>query len=682
MSKNRLAASSSPYLRQHADNPVHWWPWQPEAFAEARGRNVPVHLSIGYAACHWCHVMAHESFSDPDLAAYLNQAFVNIKVDREERPDIDQIYMAGLHALGQQGGWPLTMFLSPDGEPFWGGTYFPPSPRHGLPGFRQILQSIASAWENQDEAVTVNRQAILDHLKQIEVPQTGEIADASIDETAARILSMWDTENGGLRGAPKFPMSPLLDHLWRSALRTGDTDYETAVLTTLRSLCQGGIYDHVGGGFARYSVDAQWLIPHFEKMLSDNGQLLNLLALAFARTGEHLFRTRIEETITWIGREMILPGGAFAASLDADTEGEEGQTYLWTAAEIEAVLGDADGKAFAAMYGVTDQGNFDGKTNLNRLSAASQTWRGDSQEAALALLREKLYRQRIDWPQPARDDKVLADWNGAAITGLVRAAQILSRPDWVAMAAAAYRFITTEMIDGEQLFHAWFDGRPTAAGLATDYTWMTAAALALHAATGDAGHLADACRFHRSLAERFYDPKGGACYLTDPNAAGLITRPLSIVDEAMPSATGMFAQQAMALFHLTGDPLHLQTAATIAAKRAGQIVQNPIGTASIQAGLDSYWRARLAIVTGSGAGAGDLKRLALAEGDPALLLIAPQDLSGLPASHPAHGKAAPGSAPALYLCDATTCQAPVGNTHDAADLLAQSRTPGLARASS
>ena len=675
MPENRLAASSSPYLRQHADNPVHWWPWQPEAFAEARARNVPVHLSIGYAACHWCHVMAHESFSDPELAAYLNEAFVNIKVDREERPDIDQIYMAGLHALGQQGGWPLTMFLSPNGEPFWGGTYFPPQPRHGLPGFRQILQAIAAAWQNQDEAVTVNRQAILDHLKQNEAAQTGEIADAPIDESAARIVAMWDRQNGGFRGAPKFPMSPLLDHLWRSALRTANADYEVAVLTTLRQLCQGGIYDHVGGGFARYSVDEQWLIPHFEKMLSDNGQLLNLLVLAFARTGDDLFRLRIEETVTWLGREMTLSGGAFAASLDADTNGEEGLTYLWTGAEIEAVLGSEDARAFIAIYGVTDQGNFEGKTNLNRLSAASRAWRGDKEEAGLAAMREKLYRHRIERPQPARDDKVLSDWNGAAITGLVRAAQILARPDWLAMADTAYRFIKSDMLDGEKLFHAWFDGRPTAAGLATDYAWMTAAALALHAATGNAGRLAEACRFHQSLIDHFYDGDSGACFLSEQNA-DLIIRPLSITDEAMPSATGILAQQAVALFHLTGDPAHLRTADTIAAKRAGQIAQNIIGTASIQSGLDSHRRARLAIVTGRGDDADTLKKSVLAEADPALLVIAPDDLSGLPAGHPARRKAASDPAPALYLCDASSCRAPLTKPADAASLLARTRRPG------
>jgi uncharacterized protein YyaL (SSP411 family) len=673
MSENRLAASSSPYLRQHADNPVHWWPWQPEAFAQARARNVPVHLSIGYAACHWCHVMAHESFSDPNLAAYLNEAFVNIKVDREERPDIDQIYMAALHALGQQGGWPLTMFLTPDGEPFWGGTYFPPQPRHGLPGFQQILQAIAAAWQNQDDAVTVNRQAILDHLKQNETAQTSEAVGAPIDESAAGIVSMWDRENGGLQGAPKFPMSPLLDHLWRSALRTGNADCENAVLTTLRSLCQGGIFDHVGGGFARYSVDAQWQIPHFEKMLSDNGQLLGLLSLAFARTGEDLFRARIAETVTWLGREMTLPGGAFAASLDADTQGEEGRTYLWTSSEIETVLGSDDTKKFVAIYGVTEQGNFEGKTNLNRLAPTSRPWRGNTEEAALAAMRDKLYRHRIERPQPARDDKVLTDWNGAVITGLVQAAQVLGRPEWLAMADTAYRFITTQMMNGGNLSHAWFDGRPTAAGLATDYAWMAAAALALHTATGDVAQLADACQFHQDLIAHFYDADSGACYLTDQNA-DLIIRPFSITDEAMPSATGILAQQVMALFHLTGDPALLQTADTIAAKRAGQIGQNIIGTASIQAGLDSHRRSRLAIVTGSGADADALKKAVLAEADPALVLIAPEDFSDLPEGHPALGKTASESMPALYLCDATSCQAPVTDPAYAAGLLARSRT--------
>ena len=677
--KNRLAAATSPYLLQHAANPVAWQPWDAAALADATARDKPILLSIGYAACHWCHVMAHESFENAAIAAQMNDQFVNIKVDREERPDLDQIYQHALALLGQQGGWPLTMFLSPAGEPFWGGTYFPPQPRHGLPGFRQILQAIAAAWQNQDDAVTVNRKAIINHLRQNEASQIPDIAVAPIDESAARIISMWDSENGGMRGAPKFPMSPLLDHLWRSALRTGNAEYKDAVLATLRSHCQGGIYDHVGGGFARYSVDAQWMIPHFEKMLSDNGQLLNLLTLAYADTGDDLFRVRIEETVNWLSGEMTLSGGAFAASLDADTDGEEGLTYLWTPAEIETVLGRNDTETFMAVYGVTDQGNFEGKTNLNRLARKSRTWGGDAAESVLAAMRDKLYRHRIDRPQPARDAKILTDWNCAAITGLTRAAQALSRPDWLTMADATYHFITTEMVIGDDLHHAWFDGRNTAAGLATDYAWMTAAALALHAATGEASKLADAIRFHQTLIDRFYDPDNGVCYLTGPDAE-LIIRPLSVFDEAMPSATGILAQQAMALFHLTGDPAHIHTAETIAIKRAGQIAHNIVGTASIQAGIDSHRRARLAIVTGGGSDADDLKRAVLAEGDPALVLIAPGDLTGLPANHPALAKAAQGSVPALYLCDASSCQAPVSSPSDAADLLVRSRVPNPSRA--
>ena len=383
---NRLAGSTSPYLRQHADNPVDWWPWIPEAFAEAKRRNTPVHLSIGYAACHWCHVMARESFSDPDTAAQLNRDFVSIKVDREERPEVDQIYMRALHALGEQGGWPLTMFLTPNAEPFWGGTYFPPEPRWGRPSFRQLLGAIAAAWSAQDEAVMKNVAALREHLNQPTTTPSGAPDPRALDQAAETIGSVWDFARGSFKGAPKFPNPVVLELLWRSYRRTGEQRYRDAVVTTLTHLCQGGIYDHVGGGFARYSTDAEWLVPHFEKMLYDNGLLLSVLSYAQLEAPRPLFRQRIDGTIAWLIREMQLSGGGFAASLDADTEHEEGLTYVWSAEELRNALSDRYA-GFAEIYDVSPTGNWEGKTILNRLKPSSFGWLGDDREAELAEMR-------------------------------------------------------------------------------------------------------------------------------------------------------------------------------------------------------------------------------------------------------------------------------------------------------
>ncbi len=485
---NRLAGSTSPYLRQHADNPVDWWPWIPEAFAEAKRRNAPVHLSIGYAACHWCHVMARESFSNPTTAAQLNRDFVSIKVDREERPEVDQIYMRALHALGEQGGWPLTMFLTPDAEPFWGGTYFPPEPRYGRPSFQQILGAIASAWSAQDEAVTKNVAALRNHLNQPVAPPAGTPDPALLDQAAETIASVWDFDRGSFRGAPKFPNPVVLELLWRAYRRNGDGQFRDAVLTTLTNLCQGGIYDHVGGGFARYSTDAEWLVPHFEKMLYDNGLLLSALARAHHEAPQRLFRQRIDETVGWLMREMQLPGGGFAASLDADTDHEEGLTYVWSPEELREALGDGFAR-FAEIYDVSPGGNWEGSTILNRLRPNAREWLGDEREAEFAAMRAPLLSRRNARPQPARDDKVLADWNGLAIAGLADAARVNGNVAAREAALAAFRFVSESMSEGDRLAHSVLDGKRVFPGIATDYANMIRAGLALFALEGDTAFL-------------------------------------------------------------------------------------------------------------------------------------------------------------------------------------------------
>ena len=371
-SSNRLAEATSPYLLQHKDNPVHWQPWEASVFDEARRRNVPVLLSIGYAACHWCHVMAHESFEDDEVAALMNANFVCIKLDREERPDLDEIYMSALSMMGEQGGWPLTICLDAEGAPFWGGTYFPKTPQYGRPGFMQILAEISRIWTEAPDKIKANTKALTQSLRAKAAADARGDMPTDLPQRAARALvEHIDRAKGGLAGAPKFPQPFLYKFIWQQAQLSGDADMRAAVLVTARKICQGGIYDHLRGGFARYSVDADWLVPHFEKMLYDNALLIDLLSLLYRDTKEPLFAARIAETIGWLEAEMITDEGAFASSLDADTEGEEGRFYVWDKAEVEALLG-ADAGAFCAAYDITETGNFEGHA-IPHLLAAGDT---------------------------------------------------------------------------------------------------------------------------------------------------------------------------------------------------------------------------------------------------------------------------------------------------------------------
>src|SRR5690348_3911518 len=396
--RNRLADATSPYLLQHAHNPVDWRQWGADALAEAKAGNKPILLSVGYAACHWCHVMAHESFEDEATARVMNELFVNIKVDREERPDIDQIYMNALHLLGEQGGWPLTMFLTPAGEPVWGGTYFPKEPRFGRPAFVDVLREVARLFREEPDKIEKNRAALLARLAEKARPEGRvTIGVKELDAAAEQLGNMFDSVHGGLRGAPKFPQPALLEFLWRAGTRSGDARFFETVEHSLEHMSEGGIYDHLGGGFSRYSVDERWLVPHFEKMLYDNAQLLELLALAFQRSGNTLFAERARETVGWLAREMTTAEGAFGASPDADPEGEEGKFYVWSLAEVEAALG-ADAADFAAQYDVSAGGNFEGHNILNRLNSLPRNTAAGSGPGAdvarMAMLRGKLLEIR------------------------------------------------------------------------------------------------------------------------------------------------------------------------------------------------------------------------------------------------------------------------------------------------
>jgi uncharacterized protein YyaL (SSP411 family) len=663
---NRLANATSPYLRQHADNPVDWQAWSPEAFAEAKSRDVPVHLSIGYAACHWCHVMARESFSDPATADHLNRDFVSIKVDREERPDVDQVYMRALHALGEQGGWPLTMFLTPDAEPFWGGTYFPPEPRWGRPSFRQVLAAVSAAWKARDAAIAQNAAALKAHLQERTRP-VGQPPDLdTIDRAAHTILSVWDMQHGSFKGAPKFPNPVALDVLWRAWLRTGDSAFQGAVLVTLTSLCQGGVYDHLGGGFARYAVDAGWIVPHFEKMLYDNGLLLSALSYAYRATHAELFRTRIEETVDWLLREMRLPGGAFASSLDADTDHEEGLTYTWSWAELQDLLGRKI-DIFAAAYDATPHGNWEGKIILNRLASRSEGRTFD--EAELARMRSILLARRAERPQPARDDKVLADWNGLAISGLVQTHRATGSAKGLAAAQAAFAFVSESMADGDRLAHSSLRGACVIPGLATDYANMIAAALDLFAVDGEHRYLERATRWFAAAEKQHFDAESGAYRLSPYDGEKLIATAASHTDEATPAATGVMARNAARLFMLTGGQAYRTGAETMFARLGGGAERDVVGSASLQSAYDESLRGRLAFLVGIPDRR--LLTVALDEADPAFTIVV-ADTNMIPPTHPAYGKR-PAQESAVFLCDATRCLPEVSDPCELETRLQQTR---------
>ncbi len=487
---NELAKAASPYLLQHKDNPVHWRLWGPAALAEAEAANKPILLSVGYAACHWCHVMAHESFEDAATAAVMNELFVNIKVDREERPDIDHIYMQALHAFGEHGGWPMTMFLTPRGEPFWGGTYFPKEARYGRPAFVTVLRSVARAFHDEQGKITSNAEAVRQSLGRARLAATdaAPLSLAIADALAPKLADYVDPVDGGLRGAPKFPNPAIFEFLWRAGGRLNQKKYRDLVRLTLTKMSEGGIYDHLGGGYARYSTDDRWLVPHFEKMLYDNAQILELLALAWQHFGDALFRQRAYETVGWLAREMTNAGGGFCASLDADSEGEEGKFYVWTWPEFVEILGAEDATFFGKFYNASRIGNWaeekHGKsvTILNRLELKAPPT--PQEEARLAPLRQKLFAARDKRVHPGLDDKIMADWNGLMIAALVRAATTFNEPRWIMHAARAYHYVVDHLQfadedDARRLAHSTRAGVVVKPGLALDHAAMARAALAL-----------------------------------------------------------------------------------------------------------------------------------------------------------------------------------------------------------
>ena len=666
---NRLSQATSPYLLQHQHNPVDWREWGPEALEEARRGNRPILLSIGYAACHWCHVMAHESFEDEATAAVMNELFVNIKVDREERPDIDQIYMNALHLLGQQGGWPLTMFLTPDGEPFWGGTYFPKTAQYGRPGFTDLLRTIAHLFHNEPGKIAQNRNAL---VKQLAARAPSPRADLGIDDlnrAAVSIARATDPTNGGLRGAPKFPQCAMLEFLWRAGARSGDDRFFITSNLALTRISLGGIYDHLGGGYARYAVDERWLVPHFEKMLYDNAQILDLLALEQARAPNALYRQRAVETVGWLMREMTTAEGAFASSLDADSEGEEGKFYVWSQDEIERLLGSDDATFFAARYDVTREGNFEGHTILNRLEAGNEDTPLEAEQ--LAAMRAILLRARDARIRPGLDDKVLADWNGLMIAALAHASVAFEQPDWLALARHAFDFIAAAMTRDNRLGHSWRNGQLLLPALASDYAAMTRAALALFEATGEPRFLQQAIDWQKRLDTHYLDAMHGGYYLTAADAEGLIVRPHSTVDDAIPNHNGLIAQNLARFAALTGDAIWRGRADELFAALLPRAAENVFGHLSVLNALDLYLTGAEIVVVGEGRAAEALLSAArkLPHGTTTILHAPRAD--DLSQDHPARAKAGSITNAAAFVCRRQSCSLPVITAQALIDLVRQ-----------
>jgi len=651
---NRLANASSPYLLQHRNNPVHWWEWGPEALAEAKRLNKPILISIGYAACHWCHVMAHESFEDPDVAAVMNELYVNIKVDREERPDVDQVYMSALHLLGEQGGWPLTMFLTPDGEPFWGGTYFPKEPRFGRPGFVQVLREIARLYQAEPERILKNRDALKQHLAKGAETDGGTLVPADLDRMGLRLTELFDPRHGGLQGAPKFPNPTILEYLLRYARRAGHEEARKRFLLTLEQMALGGIRDHLGGGFARYAVDERWLVPHFEKMLYDNAQLLELYALGFAETGRALFKEAAEGIVAWLEREMATPEGAFASSLDADSEGEEGRFYVWSLTEIREVLGEEDAAFFARVYDITEEGNFEGRNIPNRLITGEAP---SPVEERLAASRKRLLERRAARIRPGLDDKVLADWNGLMIAALARAAPLLEHPEWITPARRAYRFVRDTMSRGNLLGHSWRGGALIFPGFALDHAAMMRAALVLHEATNDGAYLQDAKTWRDVLLSEFMIPETGCLAMTSQGADPLIVRPQPTHDEAVPNANGVFAEALVRLAQITQGQDDYQRAGDVLSNLIGIARSSPLGHTSILNALDLHLRGLSILVTGQEAKALHEAALRVPYLDRSVHLMKAGE--ALDDNHPAKALAASRENAQALVCAGMRCSLPV-----------------------
>ena len=679
---NRLAQETSPYLRQHAQNPVDWYPWGEEAIDRARAENLPILLSIGYSSCHWCHVMAHESFEDEATARVMNARFVNIKVDREERPDLDRIYQLSHQLLNRQaGGWPLTVFLDPPTLlPFFTGTYFPRQPRHGLPGFTDLLMRISERYAaKRDEVASHGEQlaAVFANLEQLE-HDFEEDDDTLLAKAREQLRAIYDAAEGGFGSAPKFPMPTAIERLLRHWARihadhSQEPDQEALnmVMTTLTKMSRGGIYDHLGGGFCRYSTDRHWMIPHFEKMLYDNGSLLALYSDALGLGSDPLFAGAVRETAGWMMREMQHPEGGYYAAQDGDSEGVEGKFYVWRRDAVKRILTEDEYLVVETLYGLDKPANFEGKWNLHRRDA----WRSvverlyldeDRATALLASAKAKLFAERAKRVSPGKDEKVLAAWNGLAIHGMARAGVRLGESGWIQSAARAADFVRTRMVEDGKLFATWKEGNAKYPAYLDDYANMLHGVLSLLSAHWRDDDLDFATFLGDELIERFQDPETGAFFFTAHDHEKLIHRPKPTADDAMPPGNGVAARALLGLGHLLGEPRYVDAAGRTVDWARGFIAQHAASHCTLLTALEEYRHpAELVIVRGLRSAIGEWLTAARAGYRPSRVVYGiPDDAERLPAYLPRPGpvrlvsEQAP-SPVSAFLCNGVQCSAPI-----------------------
>ncbi len=677
---NRLARESSPYLLQHKDNPVDWYPWGEEALAKARAEDKPIFLSIGYAACHWCHVMEHESFEDEATARLINDHFVAIKVDREERPDLDSIYMNAVVSMTGQGGWPMSVWLTPAGVPFYGGTYFPPSPRHGLPSFSQVLRSLAEAWQNQRHEVLQGGQKILDHLQQAEQagPTTADERpdQSTLSQAVQGIWQGFDWQQHGWGRAPKFPQPMTIEFLLRYHLMADDPLALEMAVKTLHSMARGGMYDQVGGGFHRYSVDAAWLVPHFEKMLYDNAQLARAYLHAWQVTAEPEFRRVTEQTLDYVLREMTDPAGGFYSSQDADSEGEEGKFFLWSQEEIEEALGVEDAQLAYQAYGLSKRGNFEGKNILHRTEptgalAAKTGLSVEEFHARLDTLRLRLYEVRERRVHPGRDDKVLAGWNGLMLAALAEAARALDRADYRQAAERCADSLAREMrTPSGRMRRSWRNGEARLNGYLEDYSYVIEGLLSLYETTFDARWYLAAQELADQMILHFAAP-GGGFYDTSDDHEPLVVRPRDVQDNATPSGSSMAATALLRLGALSGEGRYTEHAEAAIRQAAPYLAQHPTAFAQWLAALAFMLNhpAEVAIV-GDAAGADTRALLAEANRGYRPFQVLALNPDGQDNSVPLlAGRTRLDGKAAAYVCRNFACSMPVTEPGELAELL-------------
>ena len=660
---NRLAAEASPYLLQHKDNPVDWFPWTEEALERARAEDKPILLSIGYAACHWCHVMERESFEDAETAELMNASFVNIKVDREERPDLDSIYMEAVQALTGQGGWPMTMFLMPDGKPFYGGTYFPPADRQGMPSFRRVLGAIAEAWEARRSEVEGQGRQLVDHIgiSAKLKPSADPIGRALLDEAYEGLRSAFDEEYGGFGGAPKFPQPMTTDFLMRLA-KPDRSQAAVMVQKTLDAMAGAGMFDQLGGGFARYSVDRFWLVPHFEKMLYDNAQLLRTYARSWQLLGSERHREVASATAGWMLDEMRDPAGGFWSSLDADSEGEEGRFYVWSLDEVREVAGDDFDSAVAA-WGFSKEGNFEGE-NIPVMAG------GGEDRAAVDRAQKALLARRAERVRPGTDDKVLSSWNGLAAAALAEAGSALERPDWILAASEAMAFVFDVLrVDGRLMRS--FRRDPERGnivkhlGCCDDYAFALEASLALLEATHEVQWIERARWCADEAIRLFADDSSGGFYMTGSDAEALVMRPKELFDNAIPSANSVLALQLQRLALLTGEASYEKHALGAIRLVRDAVARSPQGFGHLLEAIDFYTGDPVEVVI-IGQDPEHLLEVVRRRYLPNKVLVVAPDESARDRIPLLAGRGSKGGPPAAYVCRRGVCHAPVTDANDLA----------------